>query len=56
MKPNSKSEIRRIAIKQANEGDVNAQAKLGREYYLEKDYKNALIWLRKAADKGNLTG
>lgn len=37
----------------AEQGDVDAQVKLGEMYYNKKDYQNAYDWFRKAADAGN---
>lgn len=45
------------AIKSANQGNVNAQCKLGDVYYngidVTKDLKEAKNWYQKAADQGN---
>lgn len=40
----------------ANGGHAAAQVKLGAYYADNKDYKNAIIWYRKAANNGNSSG
>lgn len=42
------------AIQKANEGDVETMVILGDYYGQNKDYDNALVWYRKAAELGNL--
>lgn len=42
------------AIQKANAGDVETMVILGNYYGQNKDYDNALIWYRKAAEQGNL--
>lgn len=42
------------AIQKANEGDVASMVALGDYYGQNKDYNNALVWYRKAAEQGNL--
>lgn len=42
------------AIQKANEGDVGTMVILGDYYGQNKDYDNALVWYRKAAELGNL--
>lgn len=39
----------------ANQGDVDAQIKLGKHYFNHKDYKESLKWYEKAAEKNNIT-
>ena len=41
-------------IAQAEQGNADAQAELGRQYLnVDQDYKRALEWFKKSADKGN---
>lgn len=40
-------------IKQAERGNINAQANVGNLYYYKKDYVKAAEWYRKAAEQGN---
>ncbi len=37
----------------AEKGDAEAQTKLGKDYYWEKNYTEAVKWFRKAADQGD---
>mgnify|MGYP004568636859 FL=1 len=43
------------AIQKANAGDIETMIILGDYYGQNKDYDNALIWYRKAAELGDLT-
>jgi len=36
--------------------DAEAQIKLANEFYSKKNYKEAIVWYRKAADQGNIAG
>ena len=42
------------ALQKANAGDVDTMVILGDYYGQNKDYDNALVWYRKAAELGNL--
>ena len=51
-----RAEAARICRISAEQGDVNAEARLGNMYFygegVPQDYAEALLWYRKAADKG----
>ena len=36
--------------------DAEAQIKLANDFYSKKNYKEAIVWYRKAADQGNIAG
>jgi TPR repeat protein len=40
--------------KTAEQGNLEAQAKLGKYYQGQRDYAQAVLWLRKAADQGDV--
>ena len=38
----------------AGQGDVDAQSYVGNAYYIQGQYKQAMLWLQKAAEQGNI--
>ncbi|MDR1983053.1 MAG: sel1 repeat family protein [Holosporaceae bacterium] len=47
------SEYEKLAIAEANKGNVDAQLELGRFYFKSKDYQKTYEWCLKAANQGN---
>ena len=39
-------------VKNANLGDLDAQNRLGRHYFYEKKYHDAIVWFKKSAEQG----
>ncbi len=46
--------LRSALRKAAERGDVEAMVSLGEEYYIKRDYEEALKWFRKAAENGDV--